>query len=66
MLKDTTFLIYPLMKLAAYHKSLGDSVEWYEPMFSGHFDQDLERIYTLRDLGYSPYVILYETGTDHI
>lgn len=21
----------PLMKLSAYHKSLGDSVEWYEP-----------------------------------
>ena len=24
------------------------------------FDQDLERIYILRDLGYSPYVMLYE------
>ena len=27
-----------LMKLSAYHKSKGDSVEWYEPMFSGHMD----------------------------
>lgn len=23
----------PLMKLSAYHKSIGDSVEWYEPLF---------------------------------
>ena len=28
-----------LMKLSAWHKSLGDTVEWYEPMFSGHFDK---------------------------
>ena len=28
--------------------------------FNTTFEQDLERIYTLRDLGYSPYVMLYE------
>lgn len=28
----------PLMKLSAWHKRNGDSVEWYEPMFSGHMD----------------------------
>lgn len=28
----------PLMKLSAWHKSKGDSVEWYQPMFSGHMD----------------------------
>lgn len=28
----------PLMKLSAYHKKQGDSVEWYEPLFSGHMD----------------------------
>ena len=28
----------PLMKLSAYHKSKGDHVEWYQPMFSGHMD----------------------------
>ena len=28
----------PLMKLSAYHKSKGDSVEWYQPLFSGHMD----------------------------
>ena len=29
----------PLMKLSAWHKAQGDSVEWYEPMFSGHMDR---------------------------
>lgn len=28
----------PLMKLSAWHKSQGDSVEWYQSMFSGHMD----------------------------
>lgn len=28
----------PLMKLSAWHKSKGDHVEWYSPMFSGHMD----------------------------
>lgn len=28
----------PLMKLSAWHKARGDSVEWYHPMFSGHMD----------------------------
>lgn len=29
----------PLMKLSALHKAKGDSVEWYDPMFSGHMDK---------------------------
>ena len=29
----------PLMKISAWHKAKGDSVEWYEPMFSGHLDR---------------------------
>lgn len=29
----------PLMKLSAWHKAKGDSVEWYSPMFSGHMDK---------------------------
>ena len=29
----------PLMKLSAWHKSKDDVVEWYDPMFSGHFDR---------------------------
>lgn len=29
----------PLMKISAWHKKQGDSVEWYDPMFSGHMDK---------------------------
>ena len=29
----------PLMKLSAWHKARGDTVEWYSPMFSGHMDR---------------------------
>ena len=29
----------PLMKISAWHKNNGDSVEWYDPMFSGHMDK---------------------------
>lgn len=28
-----------LMKLSAWHKKNGDSVEWYDPLFSGHLDK---------------------------
>ena len=26
------FLNLPLMKMSAYHKQLGDTVEWYDPL----------------------------------
>lgn len=29
----------PLMKLSAWHKKRGDSVEWYSPLLSGHMDK---------------------------
>ena len=29
----------PLMKLSAWHKQQGDSVQWYNPLFSGHMDK---------------------------
>lgn len=29
----------PLMKISAWHKQQGDSVEWYDPMLSGHMDK---------------------------
>ena len=29
----------PLMKLSAWHKQNGDSIEWYQPLFSGHMDR---------------------------
>lgn len=39
-----------LMKLAAWHKSKGDSVEWYSPMFSGHMDRVyMSKVFTFTD-----------------
>lgn len=37
----------PLMKLSAWHKQQGDSVEWYEPLLSGHMDRVyLSKVFT--------------------
>lgn len=40
----------PLMKISAWHKQQGDTVEWYEPMFSGHMD----RVYMSKVFSFSP------------
>ena len=40
----------PLMKLSAYHKGIGDSVEWYDPMFGGHYD----KVYISKVFTFSP------------
>lgn len=40
----------PLMKLSAWHKSRGDQVEWYSPMFSGHMD----KVYVSKVFSFSP------------
>ena len=40
----------PLMKLSAWHKAKGDSVEWYSPMFSGHLD----KVYVSKVFTFSP------------
>lgn len=42
-----TFPNLALMKLSAWHKAQGDSVEWYEPFRSGHMD----RVYLSRVFG---------------
>ena len=39
-----------LMKISAWHKWLGDSVDWYEPMFSGHFD----KVYLSKVFSFTP------------
>lgn len=39
----------PLMKISAYHKRHGDSVEWYQPLFSGRMD----RVYMSKVFGFS-------------
>lgn len=40
----------PLMKLSAWHNAQGDSVEWYQPMFSGHMD----RVYLSKVFSFTP------------
>ena len=40
----------PLMKISAWHKQQGDTVEWYEPMFSGHMD----RVYASKVFSFTP------------
>lgn len=39
-----------LMKLSAWHKAQGDSVEWYQPMFSGH----MGRVYMSKVFSFTP------------
>ena len=39
-----------LMKISAWHKGIGDTVEWYEPMFSGHFD----KVYLSKVFSFTP------------
>lgn len=39
-----------LMKISAYHKSKGDSVEWYQPMFSDHMD----KVYMSKVFSFTP------------
>lgn len=43
----------PLMKLSAWHKSKGDSVKWYEPLFDGFVDP-LDRVYTSKVFSFTP------------
>lgn len=39
-----------LMKLSAWHKAQGDSVEWYQPLFSGHMD----KVYVSKVFSFTP------------
>ena len=40
----------PLMKISAWHKQRGDSVEWYQPLFSGHMD----KVYMSKVFSFTP------------
>lgn len=40
----------PLMKISAWHKQQGDSVEWYDPMFSGHCN----KVYMSKVFSFTP------------
>lgn len=40
----------PLMKISAWHRQNGDSVEWYEPLKSGHLDKVyLSKVFSFTD-----------------
>ena len=41
----------PLMKISAYHKSKGDSVEWYEPLIHGFPNEPMDIVYMSRVFG---------------
>lgn len=40
----------PLMKLSAWHKAKGDTVEWYEPLFS----EKMDRVYMSKVFSFTP------------
>lgn len=40
----------PLMKISAWHKQNGDSVEWYYPLLSGHMD----KVYVSKVFSFTP------------
>ena len=40
----------PLMKISAWHKQQGDSVEWYMPLISGHMD----KVYISKVFSFTP------------
>lgn len=41
----------PLMKISAYHKARGDSVEWYEPLLHGFPNEPLDIVYMSKVFG---------------
>lgn len=43
----------PLMKLSAWHKSQGDTVKWYEPLFDG-FADPLDKVYMSKVFSFTP------------
>lgn len=64
----------PLMKISAYHKAKGDSVEWYEPLLHGFPNEPMDIVYMSRVFGdeYSsdyPYYVnakqIYKGGTGY-
>lgn len=52
----------PLMKISAWHKRQGDSVDWYQPLFSGHMD----RVYVSKVFSFTPDYEYYIDADDVI
>lgn len=46
----TRFPNLALMKISAWHKNVGDTVEWYDPLFGGHFD----KVYMSKVFSFTP------------
>ena len=44
----------PLMKLSAWHKARGDTVEWYEPLIHGFPNPPLDKVYMSKVFSFSP------------
>ena len=44
----------PLMKLSAWHKARGDTVEWYEPLIHGFPNPPLYNVYMSKVFSFSP------------
>lgn len=47
-LKHKTFPNYALMKISAYHKSVGDTVEWWNPF------EEYDRVYSSKVMDFTP------------
>lgn len=44
----------PLMKLSSWHKAMGDTVEWYEPLIHGFPNPPLDKVYMSKVFSFSP------------
>lgn len=44
----------PLMKLSAWHKQQGDTVEWYEPLLHGFPNPPLDKVYMSKVFSFTP------------
>lgn len=44
----------PLMKLSAWHKKQGDTVEWYEPLLHGFPNVPLDKVYMSKVFSFTP------------
>lgn len=44
----------PLMKLSAWHKQQGDTVEWYEPLIHGFPNPPFDKVYMSKVFGFTP------------
>ena len=44
----------PLMKLSAWHKAHGDTVEWYEPLAHGFPNEPLDKVYMSKVFSFTP------------